>query len=185
MGRKKKGADVQTRLNTYLKDYELDELNKSNDLASLIQMCQLEVNIAKLNDHISKLDPSKDSKIYKDLIMSLRDATNSYTTLQDQLGIARKKRASEGEETPLSYIEKLKSQAKQIVDKKLHMLICPKCSIVLGKYHVYITQRGEPKSLAYKDKPIEQIKYIFTVECSKCGALVTTDSKDKLGIIIE
>ena len=184
MGRKKKGADLQTRLDLYLKDYELDELNKSNDLASLRQMCQLEINIDSMHDHISKIDPSKDSKTYKDIMMSIRDAVNAYTVLQDQLGIARKKRASENEETPLSYIERLKSQAKQIMDRKLKKLICPKCNLVLGKYHVYITRKGEVGAIAYENKPLELIKYNFTVECSKCGALVTTDRDNILGVIV-
>jgi hypothetical protein len=56
MGRKKKGADLQAKLDSYLKTYELDEINSANDMASLIQMCQLEINLSKLNETLDKLE---------------------------------------------------------------------------------------------------------------------------------
>jgi hypothetical protein len=179
MGRKKKGADLQIKLNGYLKDYELDELNKSNDLVSLRQMCQLEITIESLHDHIPKVNPIKDSKTYKDLIQSLRDAENSFTTLQDQLGIARKKRASETDETPLSYIERLKTQAKTMLSKRLEIIICPICNLTLMKYHIYIKENGEHGSIKWDSKDVDLIPYTIFIECPNCHKPVEINERTK------
>lgn len=179
MGRKKKGADLQTKIKQYMSDYELDDLNKSNDEATIRQLCKYELEIERLFDAISKIDAIDNAKSYKDLMSASRDATNAYNSLQVSLGIARKERASDADETPLSYIERLRSQAKQILDKKLKIITCPTCNLVLMKYHIYITEKGEYGAIKWEGKEIPKISYSISIECSNCGKVVGEDEREK------
>jgi hypothetical protein len=105
-------------------------------------------------------------------VLALKHATLAYTEIQDQLGISRKKRKEAGEQSVVEYIAKLQSQASEFLEERLEKLKCPDCNLVLAKYHIYIKLKGEPNALAWEDKEIEKIKYRFSVECSKCGAMV-------------
>ena len=178
MGRKKKGATVDERVKKYLEDYELDDLNKANDLASLRQMCQLEISIEKIHASLDKITPHEDAKIHKDLMTSLKDAENAYTTLQTQLAIDRKKRASDSEESPLAYIERLKSISKQFMEKRLLKLICKNCTQLVMKYHIYIYQEGEEGALDRKKKPVRTLPYSIVIECPKCGEMVEKNERE-------
>lgn len=178
MGRKKKGADIDDRVQQYLLDYELDDLNKSNDLASLRQMCQLEVNIETMYGSLKFALKEGDAKKIKDLTTAYKDSINAYTTLQTQLAIDRKKRASESEETPLSYIDKLKSQAKNIIDKRLKKLSCPACKVVIMKYHIYVLEKGDVGAIVFDKKKMELIRYSIQVECPKCGMMVKVNETE-------
>ena len=169
-GRKKKGSALQERLDKYLQDYELDDLNASNDMRALTQMCRLEVQMEKLNDALDKVkDPAIEFRQIKELTTALRDVTNSWTQLQNELGINRRKRQSEGDETPLTYIERLKEDAKNYLANRLKPVICPTCNLQLAKYIVYITEKGEEGSIASRAKPVEPISFIFKIECPRCG----------------
>lgn len=175
-GRKPKGYAVNQKLDTYLKTYELDDLNKANDLASLRQLAQFELIIESIQEELSSMKTvGEDTRRVKDLNTALRDAVNSYTSLQQNLGIDRRKRKSESEETVLSYIDKIKSQAKKMWRARLKVLKCNVCNLPLAKYYIYITEKGEKRSIAAEDKPIEIIKYKFEVECPRCGRMVSTD----------
>jgi hypothetical protein len=172
-GRKKKTAPLDEKVQKYLSTYELDELNEANDKAALMQMCRLEISIEKLQAAIDGVkDLGQDSKIVKDLNTALKDATNSWVQLQTELAISRKKRTSEGDETPLNYIARLQDLGRKFLAKRLKVLSCPKCKINLGKYHVYILEKGEKGSILYSDKEIPLTKFSFCVECPICGILV-------------
>jgi rubredoxin len=170
-GRPRKGQDLQERLDKYLREYELDDLNGANDYASLVQMCRLEVYIEKLQASLDGMkDLSTDTKKVKDLNTALKDSIQAYLNLQDKLGINRSQRVSENDETPLSYIEKLRDQAKRFLDLRFKVVKCPSCSTNLAKYYIYVNEKGEEGSLASAGKPVEHLKHKFTVECPRCGA---------------
>ncbi len=183
MGRKKKGQALQDKIDTYLQEYELDELNQANDMAALAQMCQLEINMEQINDALASIkDPVTDSKKIKDLMSSLRDVTQSWTALQAELGIARKKRQVESDESPLQYVDRLKSQAKKFLESRFKTLECPNCfsvnqdgtenHLIIGKYYFYIGTAGEPGSIESKASTIREYKYTVRHECWKCGKVV-------------
>lgn len=177
MGRKRKDAGIQERISKYLDIYELDELNEANDLASIRQMVQLEVRMENLHIALSGAEKQGDDKKMKNLHTSLRDASNSYNAFQESLGVARKKRASESDETPLSYIDKLRIQAKQIIDKRLKKLICPNCNQLVMKYHIYVTEKGDEGALVFENKTIELLPFSIQIECPKCGKVVDTNER--------
>jgi len=177
-GRKKKGYELEEKLNTYQEAYELDDLNRANDLASLRQLCHFEIIIEKLQAKVTTLkDFDKNSKAMKDLTTALRDTVNSYTSLQTALGINRAKRQSDSDESVLSYIDKLKDQAKKVWDVRLKKVICNDCHLPLGKFYIYITEKGEPGAIAYDGKTIEPIKYSFEIECPQCFKMVAVTNE--------
>jgi len=179
MGRKRKGQEVQEKIERYLEEYELDELNQANDMAALTQMCQIEVNIEQIQKALSDIkDPLEESKKIRELQSSLRDANQSWVSLQTELGINRKKRQSESEESPLQYIERLQDLGKKFINVRLKKLVCPKCGQVLGKYFFYVTDKGEKGSIESETKPIEPYKYTVRHECWKCGEMAEESNED-------
>lgn len=189
MGRKRKGQALQDKIDMYLREYELDELNQANDMAALSQMCQLEINMEQINEALTTIkDPVFDSKKIKDLMSSLRDSTQSWTALQAELGIARKKRQVESDESPLQYVDRLKSQAKKFLENRFTTLECPNCfsvnqdgtenHLVLGKYYFYIGAEGEGGSIESKKTTIREHKYTVRHECWKCGKVVGVSNED-------
>jgi hypothetical protein len=180
MGRKKKGSALQEKIEQYMEEYKLDELNQSNDMAALTQMCQLELNMEQIQEAMSKVKSEsivEDSKRIRDLVGALRDASMAWGKLQEDLGIARKKRQTENEETPMTYIERLKSEAKNIVDRRLKILVCNKCGQTLGKYYFYVIEKGERNSIESTVKPIEESKYTVRCECWKCKEISETTNE--------
>lgn len=178
-GRKPKGYELQQKLQTYLETYELDDLNRANDLASLKAMAQYDIIIENLQVELAGIKKvAENSKVVKDLNTALRDAVNSYTQIQQTLGIDRKKRTSENEESVLNYIDRLKDQAKKMWAVRLKKLVCEDCKLPVGKYLVYVSEKGESGAIAYEGKVIEEIKYTFRVECPRCYKIVETSNED-------
>jgi len=177
-GRKKKGFELNQKLQAYLDTYELDDLNRANDLSSLRQLANFEIIIANLQEQIGSLkDLDTNSKVVKDLSTALRDNEQSYSQLQINLGIDRKKRQEEGNESVLDYITKLKEQAKKKLAARLKVLRCNACNLPLGKYYIYITEKGDAGAIAFEHKVIEPIKYTFRVECPRCHTMVETSNE--------
>jgi len=173
-GRKPKGYELNQKLSTYLETYELDDLNRANDLASLRQLAQFEIIIENLQAELSNIKTAgTDTKIVKDLSTALRDAVNSYTSLQVTLGVDRKKRHSESEESVISYIDKLKDQSKKFWESRLKILKCEDCNLPLMKYYIYVLEKGEPGSMEAENTPPELIKYNLEVECPRCEKMVS------------
>ncbi len=125
-------------------------------------MVQIQYALSKIKD------PYKDSKTFKDLQTSLKEATNSYIGLQTELGISRRKRQEDKEDSPLQYIEKIKSLSGKFIDSRLKKLICGKCGQILGKYLFYVPQEGEEGSIENSSVPISPYKYIVQIKCWKC-----------------
>ncbi len=179
MGRPKKDAPLQEKMQKYLETYGLDDLNQANDEASLVQMCRLEVNIEKLQKAIDSIDdPAEDPRKIKDLNTALKDAINSWTNLQTELGINRKKRQSETDESPLAYIDRLQTQAKTFLASRLKELKCKNCGQVLGKYFIYVPEKGERGSIESETKPVEFYPYSIKMTCWKCDKLAEDSNEN-------
>ena len=177
MGRKKKGSALQEKIDKYLETYELDDLNQANDMAALTQMCQLELNIERIQEALDNIEyggkkgTEVDSKKIRELHSAIRDANQNWVTLQTELGINRRKRQSEEDETPLKYIERIQDQGKKFIDARFKKLTCSKCGQLLGKYFFYVTEKGERGSMESETKPVEEYKYTIRHECWKCGTI--------------
>jgi len=179
MGRKRKGQEVQDKIEKYLQEYELDELNQANDMAALTQMCQIEINIEQIQKALASIkDPLLDSKKIRELQSASRDANQNWVTLQQELGINRKKRQSDSAESPLAYIERLQEQGKKFLDSRLKKFVCSKCGQVLGKYLFYVVDKGEKGSIESEIKPIEPYKFTIRHECWKCGEIAEISNEE-------
>jgi len=178
MGRKRKGQEVQERIERYLEEYELDELNQANDMAALTHMCQIEVNVDQIQKALSTIkNPLEESKKIRELQSSLRDANQSWVSLQQELGISRKKRQSDSDESPLQYVERLQDMGKKFIISRLKKFVCPSCGQVLGKYIFYVTDKGEKGSIDSKVKPIDPYRFTIRYECWKCGEMVEVSNE--------
>ncbi len=179
MGRKKKNAALDDKIAKYLQTYELDDLNEANDMAQLMQMCALELNMEQIQRALGEItDPVKEARTIKDLQSSLKDAIASYTTLQGQLGINRSNRQSEADESPLQYIQRIQQLSKKFLDSRLKSISCPKCKQVLMKYLIYVEAKGEDGSIESKTKKPAPYKHTLRVQCWKCGEMVTISNEE-------
>jgi len=188
MGRKKKGSDLQDKIDKYLTDYELDDLNQSNDMQALTTMCQLELNIEKIQEALSSLEYKKstkkgketsiDTKQIRELHSALRDANQNWVQLQTELGINRRQRRSDDDETPLQHVMKIQDLARKFVDSRYNKVVCSDCGQYLGKYLLYVTEKGEEGSIESKTEKVEPYKHTFRVECWKCGKMVEDSNED-------
>lgn len=169
MGRKKKGANLQDKVDGYLREYELDDLNEANDMSALIQMCRLELNMEQIQSALEQItDPVANATKVRDLHSALKAASQSWLNIQTELGINRKKRQADEDESPVSYIQRIQDQAKKFLDNRLQKITCPKCGQLLGKYIFYVTEKGEKGSIETVGKEVESYNYSVSCECWKC-----------------
>lgn len=180
---RKRIAKLEERMERYLQDYDLDDVNKSNDLESLKQLCLLDMRIEKIHDALSRVGAGIDPQKWRSLTTSLKDLTNSSSTIQNDLGIVRKKRRdSEEQETALKYIDRLKEQAKTFIDRRLKRIVCPNCNVLFCKYHFYVREDGEPGAIAWEGKELRLLPFLIKAECPKCHATVIVDETEKIRV---
>ena len=165
---------IENRIQEYLKIYELDDLNKANDYTALSQMVSYEVQLEGIDEAISKLDveDKEYARTIKNLQMAKRDATQSFLSFQEKLGVDRRKRKGEDEETPLTYVEWLRESAPKFINKLLKILYCPECNIDLAKFYVYVTENTTKGSIKASVEGVRKLNYNFEAECPQCGSLV-------------
>jgi hypothetical protein len=160
----------------HAQDYDLGDINQSNDAESLRQLCFIDIRIERIHNALAQSSAGTDPKKWRSLTSSLKDLTNASSTIQNDLGIVRRKRmVQEDVETPLKYIETLKEQAKNIIDKRLKKLICPACNQLIMKYHKYVMEDGERGAIALKGKQARLLSMLIRVECPKCYSTVVVD----------
>ena len=167
----KRKKRFQDKLDEYLQTYEVDSLNMANDMASLRQLVNLDI----INEDIAeKIHTTDDPKQKRQLITALKDSTNAFVSLQDQLGLARKKRESESDENPRTHIQKIQEQVGKIMDKRLTKVKCD-CDLVVAKYLRYFPMDGpDPGSIAYEQlkEPPRELKFTVRFECPRCLKVV-------------
>lgn len=163
---------VEDKVEEYKRIYNVTD--NPNDLESLKAMVSLGLALEKMQKALLATDAEKFPKKIKDLQSAIRDSTNSFNQYQTELGISRVKRQEEEDKTTVvDYLDKLKKEAKNILDRRLKVLTCDKCGQVLGKYYIYITSEGaEEGSIAAQTKP--PVPYPFTIRCGcwKCELAV-------------
>jgi hypothetical protein len=159
--------EIEERLSKYL---ELYEVSNPNDIESLRAMIRLEIGIERQQKALLRIDPLKNPKQVKDIQSSIRDATNSYTELQRELNIDRRKRVSEDEEDSVpKYIERLKKHGQKFLDTRTEQIVCPKCGQWLGRLWMPVKLNGvEPGSIGEGRNPPRYLKYAVIIECWKC-----------------
>lgn len=181
MGRKKKNASLQEKIDGYLREYELDDLNQANDMSALTQMCRLEINMEQIQTALEGIsDPAANATKVRDLHSALKAAQQSWLSIQTELGINRRKRKEDDDESPVSYIQRIQDQAKKFLDMRLQKLVCPSCGQILGKFMFYVTEQGEGGSIESTTKVVVPYKRSISCECWKCRTIATVQEQPLL-----
>lgn len=166
------GKLAEAKLEEYKKLYDVED--NPNDLASIRAMVSLELSLEKMQKALLSTDALKFPKKVKDLQGAIRDGANSFAQLQTELGISRRKRQAEDDKiSVVDYIDQLKKEAKNLVDRRLKKITCSKCGQVLGKYYIYIedSNPAEAGSISLQKSPPQPMRYGISVQCWKCWGL--------------
>lgn len=157
----------QERLDAYTRDFQVDQLNNSNDQAQLHMLISAELMLRSLQEEIERIvgeenlvEKASDIKKLSDLI---RDTTNSTMAIQKTLGIDRKTRKNEETDSVAGYIRSLKREAKNFLDERMLRLYCPTCKVMTGRF-----------SAVHK-----HTKFKVSVECSQCGKMTQAHREGK------
>lgn len=155
---------IRERLQAYEKDYKIEDLNGSNDRTLLMILVrsellledlqhQLQVVIVPEGDNFDIMTQASEIKKLSDLV---RDLTNQVTSVQKTLDIDRKSRKKDSEASAADYIRTLKKNAKEFLDQRVTVIMCPDCNVRVGRVF-----------------PVhDHTAYRFEVQCSQCHRMV-------------
>lgn len=154
---------IKRKIEALGKDYDLSDM-KVNDLAQLrnyasvtIQLEDVETEIAEIIDEgITQSNIATFEKL-NSVASKLRGDVSSI--FQD-LGINRKHRKSQNEQSVIDAITDIKRRAKKFIEGKMVYVFCPECRMLLATAWVHYK---EPKAS------------LLTCECQHCSHKVTVD----------
>lgn len=155
------------RLDDYAKNYNVEDLNDSNDRTLLYIMIRaelmldgLQAKVAEIMEGNDVIEKASELKKLSDLI---RDSANNVTTIQKTLGIDRKTRKTEDTNSVADYIVNIKRIAKSFLDERLIKIYCPDCKVLVARY-----------------SPVhDHTAYAVSTECSQCGKQVSAHRKER------
>ena len=126
----------EEKFEEFSRDYDIDDL-KINDretlkalIDAIIALEDYEIIMHELRSS-SSVSASNITLVDR-LSRVMSDLRGDISKLQDTLSITRKTRKSDKEASVISYIEKLKKQAKTFYENRLTYIYCPKCHMLLG-----------------------------------------------------
>jgi ribosome-binding protein aMBF1 (putative translation factor) len=155
------------RMQQYAEDYDLEGLNRSNDLATLTILINNELMVEDFQQQIksllvqSSVENAGDIKKYADL---LDDAISTNSALQRTLGIDRRSRQLDNADSVESYVAELRKNAADFMEKRLIKIYCPDCKVLVGRF-----------------APVHKhTSFTCSVQCSQCGktARARRDERD-------
>lgn len=157
---------VNDRFEAYRKDYDIDNLNSSNDLALLRTLIQSEIVLEDLQARLFELlrdgDLIESASEIKKLSDLTRDIVLQNMKIQETLGIDRRSRKT-SEESPIDYIRKLKVAANNFISKRMTRIYCQKCNVMVARFAPVHAHTG----------------YELKVQCSQCKEYITQRREPK------
>lgn len=152
-------------IKAYAEKYDIESLSSPNDVANLHTLVRNQIIIEDLQQAMS--DFITEGKIGE--LKKINDSINDFITanlqLERQLGIDRKTRKGEQEQSPAEYIAWLKRTATEFVnrDEILLKVMCKDCKIMVGRISpVYDTT-----------------EYNAAFQCPQCKHFITVKRKEK------
>jgi len=135
--------EMQQMMEQFAKDYDLSSMNYNDKLALEI-LCGLYIQV---QDNVQKIEESKEKEKWNE-VSELVDVNKKLITnieqLEKQLGISRKARGKDKETSVIIYVEDLRKRAKNFLEKKLHYIYCPKCSMLLATmWFLYLQENNQ------------------------------------------
>jgi len=159
-------ATKEQIIEEYRSSYEIDDLTSPNDKANLDTMIMNALAIRALQAKLLELtldnviDNAPDIKKIND---SIRDLTQTNLAIERQLGIDRKARKAENEQSVVEYIAWLKTTANEFLETRLLKVYCKKCQIMVGRVSgVYDTTH-----------------YACSFQCPQCNKLTHVERKER------
>lgn len=135
-----KKSTFQQRLETYKKTYDIDDNTSPNDIANLHTIINNQLMIEKIDSSVNILlesdsieDTVSQAVAMKKLQDARRDLIDQNMSIERLLGIDRKSRKTNTQESVAEYIQFLKTAAKEFLDQQLIVVSCPECKIMLGR----------------------------------------------------
>lgn len=152
-------------LEEYAKKYDIESLSSPNDVANLHTMIRNQIIISDLQQAMS--DFIREGKIgeLKKINDSINDFVTSNLQLERQLGIDRKTRKNDQEQSPAEYIAWLKRTATEFINRDdiLLKVMCKDCKIMVGRISpVYDTT-----------------EYQAAFQCPQCKQFITVHRKER------
>jgi len=126
----------QLILEQYKERYDIDSLTNPNDQANLHTMIRNQIVINTLQERLhqlAELDAVANAMDIKKLNDSIAALIDRNIVMERQLGIDRKTRRAEQEESVVDYINALKQQAVNYLETKFTRVSCPACKIMVGR----------------------------------------------------
>lgn len=154
---------IKEIINNLGKDYDLSDM-KVNDLSQLNHYASLIIQLEDIEEEIEEqkdrgIDQTNITIIEKLNQMASRLRGDISSIFQD-LGISRKFRKSENEQSVIDALTDIKNRARRYIEGKMVYVFCPKCRMLLFTGWVH-----------YKEKNSNLLK----CTCGKCGETFTED----------
>ena len=126
---------IINKIEEFGRDYDLDNL-KANDLFSLRNLAQAYITLEDY-EHLYYNFRSKGLNLgdiveFKNLSDMMSTLRSDISKMQTDLGISRRARKGEKEETVISELERLKVAARTFYEQKMFYIYCPKCNTLLS-----------------------------------------------------
>lgn len=145
------------------KDYDLSDM-KANDLAQLRNYASLTLQLAELEDKIDEIQEkgieTYDVVPYEKLNNVASKVRSDISSIFQDLGINRKHRKSQNEQSVIDAITDIRRRAKKFIEGKMVYVFCPKCRMLLTTAWVHYKTEGANK---------------LTCTCEHCGNVFTED----------
>lgn len=154
-------------LQEYRTKYNVESLDSPNDLANLNTMIRNQLIIEKLQEQMTSLTDGDeiDPIVVKKILDSLVALSESNVVYERTLGIDRKSRKQEANESVADYIATLKARAKEWLDneERLTKVHCKACNIMVGRISgVY-----------------ETTYYTASFQCPQCKKQITVTRQER------
>ena len=167
---------INRKLDEFAQDYDLSEM-KVNDTASLRALIQAIIALEDYEQIIFRMRSSgedignADINILDKISKIMSELRGDIGRLQDDLQIKRKVRNSDKESSVISYIDSLKLKAKQFVEARSMLVVCPKCSMLLASLWTLYPEEDN-KLVLHCHRKLENGQ--------ECGEKITINTKDLL-----
>ncbi len=121
----------------YINEFGLDQINEANDAGTLRMLIAYQVLIELYQRKLAELTETdlianaQETKKISDL---LRDFTATFQSLQHALGIDRRTRKSNEEQSVSDYLTDLLHHANYFYEQQLQRLYCPTCNTMVGRF---------------------------------------------------
>lgn len=161
-----KQARIDRKLEELGKDYDLTDM-KSNDMAQLINYASVAIQLDDVEGEIEQIVQEGITQVNVAVFEKLNTVASKLrsdiSSIFQDLGINRKHRKSQNEQSVIDAITDIKKRAKKYLEGKMVYVFCPNCRTLLLTAWVH-----------FKQKDANVVK----CNCERCGNSFSQDLGD-------